>query len=96
MAEATQDAAKPARKKNAHYDVWRGVHHDSDDGETTDAWVLIGEEVPAASRREAIAKSAGSPDEPAAYGTFMVVRSGEAKVLTRAKKTIVADDWGAA
>lgn len=95
MAEATQDAAKPARKKNAHYDVYRRldvVHIDGLD----EAWEPVSVDLAAPSRREAIAKATAQMSEEDQYGTFLVIRSGEAKVLTRAKKTIVADDWGSA
>lgn len=97
MAEATQDAAKPARKKNAHYDVYRQGAY-ATGPETEDAWILIAGDVQASNRREAVgaATAIAGLDDLEAYGTFMVIRHGEAQVLTRAKKTIVADDWGAA
>lgn len=94
MAEAAQDAAKPARKKNAHYDVFaQDASLDSRAG-VEPVWVRVATDVQAASRREAIVKAMQDDDD--AYGTFATVRSGEFQVLTRAKKTIVADDWGAA
>ena len=94
MTDATQGAAKPARKKNAHYDVYRHHPHTDINDNDVDSRVLIGENVAAPNRREAIALAAAGLPEEERYGTFMVIRSGEAKVLTRAKKTIVADDWG--
>lgn len=93
MHEAAKDpATKPPRRKNAHYDVFRqGTVVAAPDG-----WALVTENVSATSRREAITKAAGELREDDRYGTFATVRHGEFKVLTRAKKTIVADDWGPA
>lgn len=92
MAEATQDAARPARKKNAHYDVFKDHARTGAEGD----YELIAEDIAASSRREAIAKATAGHSEDERYGTFATVRHGEFQVLTRAKKTIVADDWGAA
>lgn len=59
-------------------------------------WEPLARSVEATSRRGAVTACFSDPTEDGAFGQFLVVRSNEAKVLTREKKVIpetIADDW---
>ncbi|HZA18933.1 MAG TPA: hypothetical protein VE645_18985 [Pseudonocardiaceae bacterium] len=74
----------------ATYDVYR--RHDADAA----LWRLVAEGVEATSRRAAVVAAVKDPTADESFGQFLVVRSSEAKVLTREKKVIpetIADDW---
>lgn len=90
-----EEAAEPQPERQrgpATYDVYR----QQDDY----TWRQIGSSVGAPNRREAVIAAVndevGDPTADGAFGQFLVVRSNEAKVLTREKKVIpetIADDW---
>lgn len=83
--EATP-ARKPTRAKNPSYDVFR------QDGD--DMWQLVMSDVKAPNRKEAIVKATiGNPDEAGHYGSFAVIKHGEFKTLTRARKVEPQDVW---
>jgi hypothetical protein len=79
-------ATAPAkREKHPTYDVER----QQSDG----AWEVIGEDIAAKNRREAVKAAVAHYDTGDQYGTFKVTRHGEAKILTREPKVIETDDW---
>lgn len=76
---------KPAREKNPRYDIYELVT--IGEGENANwGYVLSAEAVAAPSRKAAIATGRN-------YGTFLVVRHGEAAVITREQATVVQDVW---
>lgn len=64
--------------------------------ESSGTWEKLAENVEASNRRGAVVAAVENPTADEAFGQFLVVRSDEAKVLTREKKVIpetIADDW---
>ncbi len=84
--DETQDR-KPTRTKNPSYDVFR------QNGDT--GWELLMSDVKARNRRDAIVAAATetATQESDQYGVFAVIKHGEFKTLTRARKVEPQDVW---
>lgn len=85
MSTETSKTPAKARTKNPSYDVYR-----QDPSGTLD---LIGADVQAPSRREAIVRATADLPEDRQYGGFATVKHGEVQTITRTRKVEPTDVW---
>lgn len=81
-----------SRERSPKYTVMRKVS--TDDPKQSTTLTVVAENVPAATRKEAIVKAAQGLPEEERYGTFVTVLSASWRVLERQAKQETLDVWG--